>query len=1465
MLDFLMISTRSPKRGTIEIYPKFRLYPESSDLMIRGGDFYAIWDEERGLWSTNEGDALRLIDREMEKYAKENADKFEGYVKILYMRDSDSGMIDAWHKYCQKQKRDCYEMLDENLIFSNSDVRKDDYASKRLSYPLEDGDTPAWDKLISTLYSEEERHKIEWAIGSIVSGASKDLQKFMVLYGSAGTGKSTILNIIQQLFEGYYSVFDAKALGSSSNQFALEAFKKNPLVAIQHDGDLSKIEDNTRLNSLVSHELMSVNEKHKGLYENRFKCFLFMGTNKPVKITDAKSGLIRRLIDVTPSGNKLNPVEYKTIMSRVSFELGPIAYHCREVFLDDPGYYDDYIPTAMMGASNDFYNFVIDSYHIFVREDGTTLRAAWELYRQYCEDAKLQYPFSQRVFKEELKNYFRDYSDRFSMEDGTRVRSYYSGFRTDKFETPDRSKKEKPKTNTIDFDQIESIFDKERADCFAQYANPEGTPLKAWDNVKTRLSDLNTRELHYVRVPENHIVIDFDIPDEQGNKCFERNLEAASKWPPTYAEVSKSGQGIHLHYIYSGDPTKLSRIYDDHIEVKVYTGKSTLRRKLTKCNNLPIATISSGLPLKGEDAMINFEGVRSEKVLRTMIKRNLNKEIHPATKPSVDFIYKILEDAYNSDLKYDVSDMYNAVLAFAANSTNQADYCLKLVDKMHFQSDNISVGDCDDGAPIAFYDVEVFPNLFLVNWKFQGEGNPVVRMINPKPHEVEDLMKFRLIGFNCRRYDNHILYARMMGYDNMQLYNLSQKIIGGDRSAFFGEAYNVSYTDVYDFASEKQSLKKWEIELGIHHQELGLPWDQPVPEERWVEVAEYCDNDVLATEAVFNARQGDFMARKIQVDLVKLMHGIDNVTVNDTTNSLSAKIIFGRDKNPQREFNYRDLSKPVGSDQYEEYRRRFGDDYVFRVFDDVGLPVYRDYIPGEVLPKGWSILPFFKEYVFERGKSTYLGEEIGEGGRVFARPGMYIDVWDGDIASQHPHSMMFEVIFGPKYTKRLKEIVLARVAIKHKDFETAGQLLGGALKPYLNDEFAADLAQALKIVINSIYGLTSAAFENEFKDPRNKDNIVAKRGALFMTLLKREVEKLGYTVAHIKTDSIKIPNADERVMKFVTDFGKEYGYSFETEANFSRFCLVNDAVYIARFADGKNAGKWTPTGKQFAVPYVFKSLFSKEPIEFEDLCETMSVTTALYLDSNEMLPDVTESESEVNGLLEDIWRVNRGEDPVYIEKAKERIDTLVERLNRPGYAGKRRMTDEAELATHENTIREYRQNGYDTEAAKARIDILDKVIAEGHDYRFIGKVSSFCPIKPMCGGGTLLRQGINKYGRTSYSAPPGSKNYLWLESEMVKALGKENDIDRTYYDKLVDDAVATIAKYGDFEWFVADDIQPPEGIEELPWLPSCGNAEIGSCWRCPHLHNDQFHLDCRLGYDISDIMLQHKNLTTKEN
>lgn len=1371
MLDFLMVSTRSTKRGVIEIYPKFILN-RSSDLMIRGGDFYAIWVEERGLWSTDEQDALQLIDSELDKYAEEHKNSFDANIKVMHMWDAESGMIDVWHKYCQKQMRDSFHMLDEKLVFSNMKPNKKDYASKKLSYPLEEGDISAYDTLMNTLYSEEERHKIEWAIGSIISGDSKKIQKFLVLYGAAGTGKSTVLNIIQLLFEGYYSVFDAKALGSSSNSFALEAFKNNPLVAIQHDGDLSRIEDNTRLNSLVSHELMTVNEKFKSTYANRFKCFLFMGTNKPVKITDGRSGLIRRLIDVTPTGNKLNSKDYKNAVKQINFELGAIACHCRDIYLDNPSAYDNYIPIAMMGASNDFYNFVSDSSTIFEKEDSTTLKIAWEMYKVYCDDARVTFPLSQRSFKEELKNYFWEYTERYQLPDGSRVRNYYSKFRRDRFEGEivESNVELKPKLKGLNFSETKSIFDFECRTCLAQYATSKETPTKKWDEVTTTLSNIDTSALHYVKVPENHIVIDFDIPDSNGNKSFDLNLEEANKWPPTYAELSKSGQGIHLHYIYDGDVSKLSRVFDDHIEIKVFNGKSSLRRKLTKCNDLPIATINSGLPLKGEK-MVNFEAIKSEKGIRTSIKRNLNKEIHPATKPSIDFINKILDDAYTSGLHYDVTDMRNAILAFAANSTNQADYCINLVNNMKFRSDESSSPMIDNDSRLVFFDCEVFPNLFVLNWKFKGKENPVIRMINPTSKELESLLKLRLVGFNCRRYDNHIVYARYIGYDNQRLFELSQRIINGSANCFFGEAYNISYTDIYDFASagNKMSLKKFEILLGLHHHELGLPWDQPVPEELWSKVAEYCDDDVIATEATFDYLSADWTARQILADLA-------GMTVNDTTNTLTTKIIFASDKKPQSQFCYRNLAEPVDTLDPEVYNflKEACPDMMKKPFGDEN-----------------SVLPYFPGYTYDHGKSMYKGELVGEGGYVYAETGIHGNVALLDVASMHPHSAIAECLFGPKFTRAFRDIVEGRVSIKHKDWDIVNDMLDGKLRPYIqkviNGEMTAkELANALKTAINSVYGLTSASFENPFRDPRNKDNIVAKRGALFMITLKHEVQKRGFKVAHIKTDSIKIPDATSEIIKFVMDFGDAYGYTFEHEATYDRMCLVNDAVYIAKYAtpekckelygyipdENKDHGNhWTATGTQFQIPYVFKKLFSKEDILFEDKCETKTVTSCLYLDMNEDLPDVTSETKELEKLRkkfiskipEDLMTdiVSKNQNLDISDKRLEKIDPIMWR----------------------------------------RIIELNDVIDKSHKYIFVGKVGLFSPIKEGCGGGILCREKDGKY----YAAT-GSKGFRWLESELVKELHKEDDIDLRYYNKLVDDAVTSISEHGDFEWFVSDDV-----------------------------------------------------------
>lgn len=1302
-MDFVKIYSKEAKNdsknrsaGDIDITMDVQVI-SSKDLMIRGRTFYGVWDAVNNVWQKNELEVARLIDNEI--IAEANKYKAEGRtVHYQLTKNYESGY---WQKYVSyvKNMPDNWKPLDSRIYFANDVLTRESYATRKLPYALTPGPIDNYDRLMSVLYAPEERDKLEWAIGAILSGDSKHIQKFITLYGVAGSGKSTFLNIVQKLVEGYYISFNAKDL-VGHDSFGTEVFKNNPLVAIQHDGDLSRIEDNSTLNSIVSHEELVINEKHKSKYSTKLNCFLFLGTNKPVSISDSKSGLLRRLIDVHPTGEKVNKSEYNTLIKRIDFELGAIADYCIKKYKKmGEDYYKDYRPEEMMFETNAVYNFMFENCLVFENNEYFQLKQLYDMYRQYCEESGEQYPLKKKTFRAEMKGYFEEFADVARIDDGRQLRSVYRGFKSDIFGgTPKPKEAPVEPSGWLRMDKTESILDKQFSDIPAQYATEAGFPAHRWSNCTTKVKDIDTRKLHYVSgFDETHIVIDFDIKGEDGGKSFEKNLEAANKWPKTYAELSKSGAGIHLHYIWTGGrPAELSRLYSEDVEVKVFTGNASLRRKLTYCNNEPIANLSSGLQFdtkKGGDKVFNKKNVEDEKHLRVMIKKCMNKEFHGSTKPECDFIQKLLNDAYSSGMVYDVSDMKSAVLAFAATSTNQAIYCIDLVNKMKWASEPVAVeSSASPNGDIVFYDVEVFSNLFLIVYKLRGPQHKKIALVNPTPQQVGALFDYKLVGFNNKRYDDHMLYGRYIGYTNEQLFDLSKKMISKEGSVRngFREAYGLAYTDVYDFCSEKKSLKKWEIELGLHHQELEFDFNEPLPEKHWQKAIEYCGNDVDATEQVFEKRQADWLAREILADLA-------GGTPNMTTNQLTTRIVFGDEKRPQLEYTHLEETFPG----YEFVR---GDD--------------------------------------NKMHNMYRGTDVGMGGYVYAEPGMYNDVALIDIQSMHPSSIIIMNYFG-KYTQRYADLKDARVAIKLGDFEKARTMLGGKLAPYLDDESKADdLAYALKIALNSAYGLTSASFENAMRDKRNVNNIVALRGALFMRTLQDEVQARGFTVAHIKTDSIKIPNATKEIVEFCKDFAQSYGYVFEHEATYEKMCLVNNAVYIAKYGwaeKKKNIGKWTATGAQFAEPFLFKKLFSKEPIEFDDYKQAKSVTSPaiMYLDFNENLP------------------------------------------------------------------------------------------AGEHNYIHVGKVGSFVPVIDGVNGGVLLRKNGD-----SYSAVVGTKGYRWKESEVVRSLQQEDQIALSYFYALVDEAVASIQKYGPIETFVDGYSGPLShdidliGFDDAPQLDQVANATI---------------------------------------
>ena len=245
-----------------------------------------------------------------------------------------------------------------------------------------------------------------------------------------------------------------------------------------------------------------------------------------------------------------------------------------------------------------------------------------------------------------------------------------------------------------------------------------------------------------------------------------------------------------------------------------------------------------------------------------------------------------------------------------------------------------------------------------------------------------------------------------------------------------------------------------------------------------------------------------------------------------------------------------------------------------------------------------------------------------------------------------------------------------------------------------------------------------------------------------MRTLQDAVQARGFTVAHIKTDSIKIPNATPEIIEFCKDFGRQYGYVFEHEATYEKMCLVNNAVYIAKYAwaeKKKKIGTWTATGAQFAEPFLFKKLFSKAEIVFDDYKQTKSVTAPamMYLDFNENLP--------------------QGE----------------------------------------------------------------------HNYVHIGRVGSFVPVIEGSDGGVLLR----KVG-DAYNAVVGTKGYRWKESEIVKSLGNEDQVELSYFYRSIEEAITSIKAYGPIEDFVDNWREPDEeeeypiGFNDVPQLEAVANATI---------------------------------------
>lgn len=1349
MYDFLKVEKAWDNKKQRYVYtPSFIIRSNCKDLMVRGGKFYALYNEQNGLWETRDPRAIELIDEQVREYveSKEGPDQMsdtEHGPMIRRIADQRTGLVRNWHNFCENDYKGEWHPLNQKVIFSNQDAKRNDYCSVKLDYPLIEGPTPYYDKICNKLYLPSEVEKWEWFVGSIIAHEQRNLQKMLVFYGEPGTGKSTIIGkvIAENLFNGfecdYVTKFEANNL-CGHDTFGTQFLEKDAVLAYDDDAEMQVITSKTTLNKIVSHEAIEVNPKFGRKFTVRPNCMLIVGSNEPVQMSP-NSGMNRRLIDIRPTGQKLSPEEYDECIEHLPFEKSGIAWKCYTTFKRLGKHaYDKYIAEDMLNRTSPFQNFVVENY--ISLKDGVSLANAYKMYCEYAEMCRFKNVLVRHKFRDTLKLYFTSYDNAvFHGFKGERI-----GLKTlEEIESEkllDEEISEESPKHWLIFDETVSLFDRAYQDCLAQYANDEGTPRNKWANVTTKLKEIDTHKLHYVLTPGDLIVLDFDIKGDDGEKSFEKNLAKAEKYPPTYAELSKSGAGIHLHYIWTGgDPDKLSRVVEPNVEVKVAKGNSALRRCVTKCNSLPISELSSGLPLKdegGKKKVLDWDGFKNERALRQFVVNCLLKRHHGYTKPECDYMKKELDAAYEKGFTYDIRDLDQDIFCFAMSSSNKADYCMDVVSHLHLCSKDVEEAEHReettvttedyDNSPIIFLDVEISPSArqakaagtnypdtipddtpahFVVVWKYRG-SDEIITMVDPKSSEVEKLFRYRIIAHNGISYDANMCYAAAQGYTSEELYSESQKLISKDpvlnKQAKFYQARKLFFADTYEYPVNKQKLKLWEIELGLTHLEWDKPFEWPVPDCELQDYVNYCKNDVVSLEAVFEATQADFIAKEMLADLA-------GGSVIDTTNSLSTKFVKG--DTDHLELIYTDFTtgkqygdgvpfelKPITQAEYEA----LGDDWT------------------DVKPNNINHFPGYHYVLMEDGKchNMFRGIDLGRGGYVYNNEGMYGRAVTKDSASHHPSSIEQLNLFG-KQTSRYSDLKKARYAIKHKDYDTVRKMFDGKLAKYLDDPSKAKaLSNALKLVLNAFYGMTSSPHDYfEAKDPRNINNIVALRGAIVLKIIQDEVEARGFTVIHIKTDSIKIADPTDDILKLVDEIGAKYGYTFEVEHTWSRICLVDKAQFIGMhdYDDPESPFEWDATGAKFQMPYIYKTMFTHEEITFEDFKETFNVKQGtLHL--------------------------------VYNEGTDKEID------------------------------------------------------------KFVGTCGQFTPVKKGLGAHLYRVKDGKRFAATGSTNKETKEKYEWVESDTVSEI-YENVIDMNYYNSKVNEAIADLSKFGDYDWFVHPEIK----------------------------------------------------------
>lgn len=484
-------------------------------------------------------------------------------------------------------------------------------------------------------------------------------------------------------------------------------------------------------------------------------------------------------------------------------------------------------------------------------------------------------------------------------------------------------------------------------------------------------------------------------------------------------------------------------------------------------------------------------------------------------------------------------------------------------------------------ANVFFYDIESWPNLFMVTLKHKGTGKKKVWYVYSKGKYTDVQGNFGkllnifksdawMTGYNSKHFDDQIMCWILDNTHNIgdvwteydftkAVHNIAQEIVEDEYKKY---AYQDRFNslDLMRIGAIDKSLKavainlKWPLIL-----ELPYGIDYHPEKDEIDEIIKYNINDVEITEALYYELQEDINLRSY----LSSKYGINVMSYPDSgvCNKIFLKEYSKRSNTPKRML--RDM-------QTERWEIDFSDCISDRV--RFQTPKMKDFLQ-KMEDTTIGVNESFSEHVVI-GNTRY---KVAQGGlHSEHEPGLIeatddIILAEDDVSSYYPKIMTEENIkpehLGDTFIKLTEQLTEERLSAKYTGIELAEQGRDEEA------ELAFTRSDGLKILINSIFG--KLGYGNHWLYDPLAMYSVTLCGQLFLLMLIEKLEAYNFEVVYANTDGIvtKVPKDRRDEYEAVREAWQDYTNFVLDFEEFNKMIIRDVNNYIIQKADGSIKAK----------------------------------------------------------------------------------------------------------------------------------------------------------------------------------------------------------------------------------------------------------------------------------------------------